>query len=58
MSVSHLTTTWLCVCAEGKTLDGRDIERQWILDAVELYNPRMYTAQLWPEHSRTYGPVG
>lgn len=58
MSVSHLTTDWLCIAAEGKTLDGRNIERQWILEAAELYDPILYTAQLWPEHSRSYGPVG
>lgn len=58
MSVSHLTTEWLCIAAEGKTLDGREIERSWIYEAAELYDPRLYTAQLWPEHSRAYGPVG
>ncbi|MEX5714112.1 GPO family capsid scaffolding protein [Serratia ureilytica] len=39
-------------------MDGRDIKRQWIMDAAELYDPNLYTALLWPEHSRNYGNRG
>ncbi|WP_440491514.1 GPO family capsid scaffolding protein [Serratia nevei] len=58
MSDSQLMTNWICVCAEGDTVDGRDIKRQWIMDAAELYDPNLYTALLWPEHSRHYGNRG
>lgn len=58
MSDSQLMTNWICVCAEGDTVDGRYIERQWITDAAELYDPNLYTALLWPEHSRNYGNRG
>ncbi|ATM78696.1 phage capsid protein [Serratia fonticola] len=58
MSDSHLMTNWICVCAEGETVDGRDIKREWITDSVELYDPNLYTALLWPEHSRNYGNRG
>ncbi|CAI1906285.1 GPO family capsid scaffolding protein [Serratia proteamaculans] len=58
MSDSQLMTNWICVCAEGKTVDGRDIKREWITDAAELYDPHLYTALLWPEHSRNYGNRG
>ncbi|MGP1150217.1 GPO family capsid scaffolding protein [Serratia sp. CY49633] len=58
MSDSQLMTNWICVCAEGDTVDGRDIKRQWIMDAAELYDPNLYTALLWPEHSRNYGNRG
>ncbi|HFY9846521.1 TPA: GPO family capsid scaffolding protein [Serratia marcescens] len=58
MSDSQLMTNWICVCAEGDTVDGRYIKRQWITDAAELYDPNLYTALLWPEHSRNYGNRG
>lgn len=58
MSNSHLMTDWICVCAEGETVDGREIKRQWITDAAETYNPQLYTALLWPEHSRNFGNMG
>ncbi|CNE38879.1 putative capsid scaffolding protein [Yersinia kristensenii] len=58
MSNSHLMTDWICVCAEGETVDGREIKRKWITDAAETYNPQLYTALLWPEHSRNFGNMG
>ncbi|MHC5175217.1 GPO family capsid scaffolding protein [Serratia rhizosphaerae] len=58
MSDSQLMTNWICVCAEGYTVDGRYIERKWITDAAELYDPALFTALLWPEHSRNYGNRG
>lgn len=30
--MSHLKTDWLCVATEGDTVDGRVMERQWIID--------------------------
>ncbi|QCT18493.1 phage capsid protein [Jejubacter calystegiae] len=58
MSGSQLATNWICIAAAGDTVDGREIKEQWINDAVELYSPNLYTALLWPEHSRNYGNMG
>lgn len=56
--MSQLMTNWLCIATEGDTVDGRVIERKEILDAVELYNPELYTALIWPEHNHDEDPMG
>lgn len=50
--MSHLMTDWLCVATEGDTVDGRKLERQWLIDAAELYDARLYGALIWPEHCK------
>lgn len=40
------------VAVEGATTDGRAIERQWLLDAVETYNPVTFAARINVEHIR------
>lgn len=56
--MSHLKTGWLCVATEGDTVDGRVLERQWIIDMGETYDPKHYAALLWPEHERYAGNFG
>ncbi|MGV0269014.1 GPO family capsid scaffolding protein [Klebsiella michiganensis] len=56
--MSHLKTGWLCVATEGDTVDGRVIERQWIVDMGETYDANHYAALLWPEHERDFGNFG
>ncbi|ENF0048764.1 GPO family capsid scaffolding protein, partial [Salmonella enterica subsp. enterica serovar Newport] len=58
MSGSQLATNWICIATAGETVDKRAIEEQWLLDAAELYDPSLYTALLWPEHSRNFGNMG
>ncbi|EAA8650984.1 phage capsid protein [Salmonella enterica] len=58
MSGSQLATNWICIATAGETVDKRTIEEQWLLDAAELYDPNLYTALLWPEHSRNFGNMG
>ncbi|MGP9420612.1 GPO family capsid scaffolding protein [Ewingella sp. AOP8-B2-18] len=53
MSGSHLMTEWLCIATEGETVDKRYLTRQMLIDAAETYDPKLYTALLWPEHGRT-----
>lgn len=50
--MSHLKTDWLCVATEGDTVDGRIIERQWIIDMGETYDYNHYVALIWPEHQK------
>jgi len=56
--VSHLKTDWLCVATEGDTVDGRVIERQWIIDMGETYDYSHYVALIWPEHEDDCGNFG
>jgi len=58
MSGSQLATNWICIATAGETVDKRTIEEQWLLDAAELYDPSLYTALLWPEHTRNFGNMG
>jgi len=46
------------VAVEGATTDGRNIERQWLIDAAETYNPETYGARVWLEHFRSLLPDG
>lgn len=46
------------VAVEGATTDGRQIERQWLVDAAETYNPDTYAARVWLEHYRSIMPDG
>ncbi|HBM2757206.1 TPA: GPO family capsid scaffolding protein, partial [Enterobacter hormaechei subsp. xiangfangensis] len=56
--MSHLKTGWLCVATEGDTVDGRVLERQWIIDMAETYDPNHYAALIWPEHDDSCGNFG
>ena len=56
--MSHLKTDWLCVATEGDTVDGRELERQWIIDMGETYNINHYGALIWPEHRDEVGNFG
>ncbi|EAO3045466.1 phage capsid protein, partial [Salmonella enterica] len=56
--MSHLKTDWLCVATEGDTVDGRIIERQWIIDMGETYDYNHYVALIWPEHQKGGGNFG
>ncbi|HDL7014685.1 TPA: GPO family capsid scaffolding protein [Yersinia enterocolitica] len=58
MSGSQLTTNFIRIATEGKTVDGREIDAQWIIDMAESYNPNVYTALIWPEHERWWGNMG
>lgn len=62
-------SNWFVVATEGATVDGRQIERQWLSDIAETYDPKTYGARInlehfhlfWfdPElaHSKCYGDV-
>ncbi|ALX92724.1 phage capsid protein [Serratia fonticola] len=58
MSGSQLTTSFIRIATEGKTVDGREIDAQWLIDMAESYDPNVYTALIWPEHDRWWGSHG
>lgn len=44
------------VATEGATTDGRHIDRAWIQQMAESYNPQKYGARVWLEHIRGIYP--
>jgi hypothetical protein len=41
---------------EGATTDGREIQRDWLVQMAASYNPALYTAQINLEHIKSYLP--
>lgn len=41
---------WLCIAQEGKTIDGREIKREWLESMAKNYSPELYQALIWCEH--------
>jgi len=56
---ASLVTEFKCIATSGPTVDGREIQSQWLTDMAETYNPATYTAKLWIDHMRyaSYGAV-
>lgn len=44
------------VAVEGATVDGRTIDRQWIVDMAAQYSPNTYGARVNIEHLKSYAP--
>ncbi len=43
---------------EGATTDGREIQREWLVEMAASYNPQVYTALINLEHIKSYMPDG
>lgn len=43
---------------EGATTDGREIQREWLVQMAASYNPEVYMAQINLEHIKGYSPDG
>ena len=55
-----LITKFVKVAQSGPTVDGRNIDPQWLRDMAETYDPALYLAKIWPDHLRwgnNYGSV-
>ena len=55
-----LITGFKKVAQSGPTVDGRNIDPQWLRDMAEIYDPALYRAKIWPDHLRwgtNYGSV-
>lgn len=50
--MANLTTDFVRIARSGKTIDGREIDPQWLLDMAATYDPSVYTALIWPDHFR------
>lgn len=50
--MANLTTDFVRIARSGKTIDGREIDPQWLKDMAETYDPSVYTALIWPDHLR------
>ncbi|OOF38825.1 phage capsid protein [Rodentibacter rarus] len=54
MNKSKLKTDFICIATSGYTVDGRQITAQELREMAETYDPKYYTANLWPEHRRYF----
>ena len=45
-----------CIATEGATTDGRVIERVWLEQMAETYDPKIYGARVNMEHIKGYTP--
>lgn len=52
--MARLKTDWIAIATAGPTIDGRQIEAQWLTDAAKCYNRDEYTAMIWPYHESPY----
>ena len=48
---------FLRVAVEGATSDGRAIDRDWLLQIAQNYDPKVYGARINMEHIRGYSPT-
>lgn len=42
---------WLCIATEGRSVDGREMMREWLTSAAQNYNSDFYSAVIWNEHN-------
>ena len=47
---------WFCIGTSGKTIDGRDIQPEWLEQAAEDYDLEVYGARINVEHLRSLWP--
>lgn len=54
----ELKTGWVCLATSGPVVDGKEdgrvIEKAWLEDMAEVYNAKIHTARIWPEHRRYF----
>lgn len=53
-----MKTKFFRIATEGATTDGRAIERSWLKEMAESYDPKKYAARVWVEHLRSLSPNG
>lgn len=53
-----LKTDWITIARSGPTVDNREIKKAWLIDAAETYNPKTYTALIWPGHGVSWYNLG
>ena len=51
MAKEFKTSDWLCIATEGRTVDNREMLREWIDSVAKNYDPNFYSALIWNEHS-------
>lgn len=54
----ELKTGWVNIATSGPSIDGREIKKEWLTDMAKYYSPSLYSARLWPDHLRFFGPLG
>lgn len=55
---TNLKTKFMRIGRSGKTVDGRTIDAEALRQAAKNYDPKLYKALIWPEHSRWFNMGG
>lgn len=42
---------WVCICASGTAIDGRQIDKAWLKECAANYDRQKYTAMIWSYHT-------
>ncbi len=53
-----LLSSFFVLATAGSTIDGRNIEEQWLKDIAEQYDTEVYTANINVDHYNWYGNFG
>lgn len=56
--MAKLISDFFCVAMSGKTIDGREINPEWLLQAAKEYDQQLYASRIWFEHIRWFGAFG
>jgi len=51
---TKVRTDWVRIGRSGDTVDGREIEAQWLTEAAENYDKNYFSAPIWPGHQTWY----
>lgn len=52
------TSKFFRIATEGATTDGREIQRDWLEQMANNYDPQKFCARIWVEHLRSLSPKG
>lgn len=47
---SEIISDWISICAAGQSILGEPIDDAMVQAAADNYDPRFYTAMIWPHH--------
>ena len=54
----NYVTKWIKVATEGKTVDGRNVQKNWLDEMAATYDVNEYAARIWVDHWRFFGAMG
>ena len=52
--MAKLKTDWKVIGRSGATVDGREIEENWLTEAAEAYDKKLFSCPIWYSHNHWY----